>query len=347
MFLVIISVFYNLSETNDSTVASDNQDLSLNIMQICGTISLLFTIQAPNIKITQLKAPNISPFRRPPLSVLSLLFPAQDFNSLHAAELDANLLEKIALSTEYNATASVSRKTFVCQDSIPADSPYYEQFIFKEHIIPTRKGSWHDFFNGIIWLQFPRTKTYLNCLHIAEIKANGLNPRTKVRNHITHFDECGVVLFIKGALLFAQLENLFDAQAWTTLFCELREEWNTNIFPVVFGHANLEMMLNPFIGLTGKVLLVQIEYVPDLHDIKQASEPSDANQSNITLFEPQVLDDLLLQHIEQNQTFFALKPFYPLPLLGMPDWHFEKQDADFYANTGYFMPKRQHKAGAD
>jgi hypothetical protein len=316
-------------------------------MQICGTILLLFSIQAPNIKITQLKAPNISPFRRPPLSVLSLLFPAQDFNRLDAAELDANLLEKIAISTENNATPSVSRKTFVCQDSMPADSRYYEQIIFEEDIIPTRKGSWHDFFNGIIWLQFPRTKTYLNCLHIAEIKAKGLNPRTKVRNHITHFDECGVVLFIKGELLFAELENLFEAQAWITLFCELREEWNTNIFPVVFGHANLEMMLNPFIGLTGKVLLIQIEDVPAFHDIKQASEPSDANQSNITLFEPQVVDALLLQHIEQNQTFFALKPFYPLPLLGVPDWHFDKQNADFYANTGYFMPKRQHKAGAD
>ncbi len=315
-------------------------------MQICGTISLLFTMQTANNKIIQLKAPNISPFRRPPLSVLSSLFPAQDFNRLNAAELDANLLEKIALSTANNATSSLNRKIFVCQDSMPADSRYYEQIIFEEHTIPTRKGSWHDFFNGIIWLQFPRTKTYLNCLHISEIKTKGLNPRTKVRNHITHFDECGVVLFIKGSSLLAQLQQLFEVQAWTSIFCELREEWNSNIFPVVFGHANLEMMLDPFIGLTGKVLLIQIEDVPDLHDIKPAGETSDKNQLNITLFEPQVLDALLLQHIEQNQTFFALKPFYPLPLLGVPSWHFEEQDAEFYANTNYFMPKRQQKAGA-
>lgn len=294
-----------------------------------------------------MKAQNISPFRRPPLSVLSLLFPAQDFNSLHAAELDANLLEKIALSTEYNATASVSRKTFVCQDSIPADSPYYEQFIFKEHIIPTRKGSWHDFFNGIIWLQFPRTKTYLNCLHISEIETKGLNPRTKVRNHITHFDECGVVLFIKGNSLLVKLQQLFKVQAWTKLFCELREEWNINIFPVVFGHANLEMLLSPFIGLTGKVLLIQMEDLPALNCIQQENDNSNAEQLITTFFDPRVLDALLLQHVEKNQTFFALKPFYPLPLLGVPSWHFEKQDAEFYANTNYFMPKRQRKAGAD
>lgn len=294
-----------------------------------------------------MKASNKSPFRRPPLSVLSLLFPAQDFHRLDAAELNANLLEKIALSTEKNTTPLVSNKTFVCQDSMPADSRYYEQIIFEEHIIPTRKGSWHDFFNGIIWLQFPRTKTYLNCLHISEINAKGLTPRTKARNHITHFDECGVVLFIKGKSLFAQLEQLFEAQAWTTLFCELREEWHTSIFPVMFGHANFEMMLSPFIGLTGKVLLIQMEDMPALQFAGQANELRDATQSNATLFDPRLLDSLLLQHVEQNQTFFALKPFYPLPLLGVPNWHFEKQDAEFYANTDYFMPKRQHKAGAD
>jgi hypothetical protein len=328
-------------------VARFNQDLSRNTMQICGTISASFITYAPNIKISLLKASNISPFWRQPLSLLSLLFPAQDFDRLDADQLNANLLEKIALSTEKNTTAPARVKTFVCQDSMSQDFRYYEQIIFEENIIPTRKESWHDFFNGIIWLQFPQTKTYLNCLHISEIKTHGLNPRTKVRHHITHFDECGVVLFIKGQRLFTQIQQLFAAQAWTSLFCELREEWNTCIFPVVFGHANLEMMLSPFIGLTGKVLLIQIEDMPALNNIKQDNEPSDPNQSNITLVEPHVWDSILLQHIEQNQTFFASKPFYPLPLLGVPGWHFEKQDADFYANTDYFMPKRQRKAGAD
>jgi len=293
-----------------------------------------------------LKASNISPFWRQPLSILSLLFPAQDFARLDAGQLNANLLEKIALSTQKNALSRVRDKTFVCQDSLSEDSRYYEQIIFEENIIPTRKESWHDFFNGIIWLQFPQTKTYLNCLHIAEIKTNGLNPRTKVRNHITHFDECGVVLFIKGQRLFTQLQRLFETQAWTSLFCELREEWNTSIFPVVFGHANLEMMLSPFIGLTGKVLLIQIQDMSAMQYVEQDNDSSDTELENIISFEPRCLDSLLLQHIQKNQTFFTLKPFYPLPLLGVPGWHYAKQDAAFYANTDYFMPKRQHRAGA-
>ncbi len=304
-------------------------------------------MQTSHIKITQLNASNISPFLRPPLSVLSLLFPTQDFNRLDATELNANLLEKIACSTDDKATSTVSNKTFICQDSMPEDARYYEQIIFEEHIIPTRKGSWHDFFNGMIWLQFPQTKNYLNGLHISQINTNGLNPRTKVRNHITHFDECGVVLFIKGNSLLVQLQQLFEVHAWTRLFCELREEWNTHIFPVVFGHANLEMMLSPFIGLTGKVLLIQIEDEPALHYLKQVNDKHNAKPSSTTLFVPHLLDFLLLQHLQHKQTFFTDKPFYPLPLLGVPDWHFAKQDAEFYANTDYFMPKRQHKAHAN
>ncbi len=316
-------------------------------MQIHSTISCSLITQAPNIKINPLKTTNISAFWRQPLSILPLLFPAQDFNRLGIAKLNANLLEKMALSIEKNVMSSVVDKTFVCQDSMPEESRYYEQIIFEEHIIPTRKESWHDFFNGIIWMQFPQTKNYLNCLHMSEIKTHGLNPRTKVRNHITHFDECGVVLFVKGQRLFTQLHHLFETQAWASLFCELREEWNTSIFPVVFGHANLEMMLSPFIGLTGKVLLIQIQDMSAMQYVAQDNDNTDAEPSNITLFEPHCLDFLLLQHIQKNQTFFTLKPFYPLPLLGVPGWHYAKQDAAFYANTDYFMPKRQHRAGAD
>ncbi|MFT6329683.1 MAG: hypothetical protein ACJAYN_001617 [Bermanella sp.] len=281
-----------------------------------------------NDKTIVLDALISSPFLRPPLSALSLLFPSQDLIQLDITRLDANLLEKMRVCFESDMNLVAWGKRFICQESMPEDVRYYEQIIFEDNAIPTRRESWHDFFNGIIWLQFPQTKTYLNHLHISEIDTHGLDPRTKVRNHITHFDECGIVLFITGTKLLAKLAFLFDTQEWTTIFCELKEEWHTRILPVVFGHANLEMLLTPFVGLTGKVLLIQI-------DDKQRT------QGLSSLLGSRVLDTLLVQHIQTNQTLFSNKPFYPLPILGIPHWHYGPQDLAFYTNEGYFMPKRK------
>lgn len=283
-----------------------------------------------NDEAIALNASTPSPFLRPPLSALSIMFPAQNLVQLDITRLDANLLEKMQVCFENNINVLAWGKRFICQESMPKDGRYYEQVIFEDHAIPTRRESWHDFFNGIIWLQFPQTKTYLNRLHISEINTHGLDPRTKARNHITHFDECGIVLFITGTRLFAKLNLLFDTQQWTTIFCELKEKWHTSILPVVFGHANLEMLLTPFVGLTGKVLLIQID---EKH----------ATQGLMSLLGSRLLDTLLVQHIQTNQTLFANKPFYPLPILGIPHWHYGEQDPAFYANERYFMPKRQHK----
>jgi uncharacterized protein YlzI (FlbEa/FlbD family) len=276
-----------------------------------------------------LDASKSSPFLRPPLSALSLLCPSQDLIQLDITRLDANVLEKMRACFDSNVTLVAGRKCFICQESMLKDARYYEQIIFEDDAIPTRRESWHDFFNGIIWLQFPQTKTYLNRLHISEINTHGLHPRTKVRNHITHFDECGIVLFIMGTQLLAKLTLLFERHEWTTIFCGLKEEWHTRILPVVFGHANLEMLLTPFIGLTGKVLLIQID-------------DEQKTQGLSPLLKSRVFDTLLVQHIQTNQALFTAKPFYPLPILGIPHWHYGAQDSAFYENEGYFMPKREH-----
>ncbi|MFT4732101.1 MAG: hypothetical protein ACI89W_001122 [Gammaproteobacteria bacterium] len=298
----------------------------------------------PNNKTIALKFSNLSPFSRPPLSALSLVFPSQDFTQIDIPDLRAKLLENMQHSITIDMAVHAQIKRFVCQDSMPSDSRYYEQIIFEEHIIPTRIGSWHDFFNGIIWLQYPKTKNYLNRLHISEINAHGLNPRTQVRNHITHFDECGVVLFVHGSTLLARLHLLFEMQEWNTLFCELKDEWNNSIFPVVFGHANLEMLLTPFIGLTGKVLLIQIDEKPLVQAALQNRDKSIVNQASISSGS---LDTLLFEYIQSNKTFNTSKPFYPLPLLGVPHWHYAEQGAAFYANKDYFMPRRQIKGDTD
>ena len=69
----------------------------------------------------------------------------------------------------------------------------YEGFIAETQSIPTRRN-WHDVFNACIWHQFPHSKQRLNQLHIEYIKLFGAQPRGKVRDNITHFDECGMLI---------------------------------------------------------------------------------------------------------------------------------------------------------
>lgn len=49
---------------------------------------------------------------------------------------------------------------FVPQPALPSGEAY-EAYIFRTRQVPTRDGL-HDFFNGLCWLQFPATKTWLN-----------------------------------------------------------------------------------------------------------------------------------------------------------------------------------------
>src|SRR5690606_3794161 len=77
---------------------------------------------------------------------------------------------------------------FVPQGELP-EGVAYESHIFETGCVPTR-GNLHDFFNGLIWLRFPRTKQRLNQLQGAEIAAAGVGAvRGRVRDALTLFDE--------------------------------------------------------------------------------------------------------------------------------------------------------------
>ena len=235
---------------------------------------------------------------------------------------------------------------------------YYETIISEDGVVPTREQSWHDLFNALIWLQFPKTKSLLNELHISDINAHGVNPRTARRNRITHFDECGVVLAVETSDRF-NLDNLvpskeipeqkfepanknnrsapYDSDAletflaelaaheWEQVFVEKRGLWHTQVSPFIFGHANLEMMLTPFIGLTGKWLAVSVP-----HGFSRL----DKWQQRL------VLDDAMTARIKTLNCFESTPLLKPLPLLGVPLWH-SQQDEMFYKNKDYFRPLRE------
>lgn len=216
---------------------------------------------------------------------------------------------------------------FVAQSALAEDdSRYYEEIIGSDNRIPTRKHSWHDLFNACIWMQFPHTKLHLNQLHVDDIQQHGVHPRTPRRNRLTHFDECGVVLAVEQRHLNAgnALLSGLAEHAWLEVLWHHRQTWLDTVTPFMFGHANLEMMLTPFTGLTGKWLAVT---VPDgFRELSQAQQWA-------------VIDSAVSARIVALDNFQQPEILRPLPLLGVPGW-WRGQSKSFYLDTSYFRPQR-------
>jgi hypothetical protein len=223
---------------------------------------------------------------------------------------------------------NVAIPEFVCQNQLTESAYYYEQIIHQQNIIPTRPESWHDLFNGLIWLQFPKIKRLLNQQHIEDIQAHGLTPRTTRRNNLTHFDECGVILTYQSGSMAEQLIKKLAKHQWHSVFVENRQAWGKELNSFIFGHANLEMLLQPFIGLTGKWLALEVDsQFSKLNYIEQIKQ----------------IDNVLVNHIKQSDFFAKKKSMYPIPLLGIPGVWDANKNSEFYANTDYFRPLPQLK----
>lgn len=196
---------------------------------------------------------------------------------------------------------------FVPQAALP-DGIAYEQFIFETGRVPTRDG-WHDFFNGLIWLQFPQTKRQLNRLQAAQIAADGVQAvRGPVRDAITVFDE-------NAALLQApdELQQALRARDWQRLFLELRPLW-ARVNLTLFGHALLEKLVQPRKAITAHAYLV----------------PQGLNLAQMDAW---LAQELTAEHL-------ARKPFLPLPVLGVPGWWPNNEQAAYYDDPQVFRPPR-------
>lgn len=196
---------------------------------------------------------------------------------------------------------------FVSQSALP-DGMAYEQFIFETGQVPTRDGL-HDFFNGLVWLQFPQTKRRLNRLQAAQIASDGVQAtRGPVRDAITVFDENAALLQAPDVLW-----ETLCARDWGRLFGELRPLW-AQARLILFGHALLEKLVQPRKGITAHVYRVPGELAP------------------------QAIDGWLAQDLAAGR--LATKPFTPLPVLGVPGWWPDNEAAGFYADTAVFRPPR-------
>lgn len=221
---------------------------------------------------------------------------------------------------------------FICQADLDKkaletqQNDYYELVIAQQQLVPTRPNSWHDLFNGLVWLQFPQTKRLLNKWHVEDISNFGLTPRTIRRDNLTHLDECGVILAVRQQDQY--LLDLLAEHQWHEALVANRNKWGKQIEPFVFGHANYEMLLQPFVGLTGKWLAITVE----------------DNFFNLSLREKHtLLDQQMAKQLSQSNMMNRRRPLLPIPLLGIPSWHSENQNPEFYQNTDYFRPLNHTK----
>lgn len=70
--------------------------------------------------------------------------------------------------------------------------PSYELRIFEAGEVQTRAANWHDYFNALAWMLFPRTKAALN--HRQVLAADPEQVRTREQDRLAMLDEGGVIL---------------------------------------------------------------------------------------------------------------------------------------------------------
>lgn len=202
--------------------------------------------------------------------------------------------------------ASVSTAfSFVPQQDLPADTAY-ESFVFQQRQIPTRNNA-HDFFNGLCWLRFPQTKAQLNFLQAQTIATQGVGAhRGALRDALTLFDE-NTALLCAPASLWESLKN----KQWLDLFVTNRDAWQ-QVKLVLFGHALLEKLLQPYKGITAHVLCLPMPL----------------------LTSDEAVDAWLCQQL--TATFLQTKPFLPMPLAGVPGWWPQNETPAFFEDKKVF-----------
>jgi len=221
------------------------------------------------------------------------------------------------------ATTTGRPVRFVTPPERPAERLSYERHIAATGEVPTRAGNWHDLFNALCWIAWPRTKARINAQHVAILGERGAEEerrRGPERDALTLFDECGIVIAASDPTLLRHIREF----EWKTLFWERREEMRARLTFLAFGHATLEQALAPYIGMVAKTVFVPVD--PLFHLLPVEVQVPRA-------------DELAARFFESRVRFASPRSLAPLPVLGAPGWHFADQDEAFYSDEKYFRPK--------
>ncbi len=214
---------------------------------------------------------------------------------------------------------------FVAQEygRLPFEAQYEPRCYLKGEVY-TRSNNWHDLLNALVWLTFPKAKAAINARHYRVLteKESGSSERGAVRDTSTLLDESGVVIPYADE----ELAGLLKGFRWKELFWARRAGVQARMGFYLFGHGLYEKALRPYVGMTGQALLLRVE--PDFFDWPLARRLEH-------------LDGLLADYLDAPEHCRSTRELTPVPLLGVPGWAAENEDAAYYDNTAYFRPGRR------
>jgi hypothetical protein len=209
----------------------------------------------------------------------------------------------------------------------------YEPRCYLKGEVPTRTNNWHDLFNALVWLTFPKTKAVLNARHYHELMKEGAaansesrSERGAVRDVNTLLDESGVIVAYSNDNSGMELTGLLCNFKWKELFWQRREQARVRMGFYLIGHGLYEKVLQPYVGMTGQGLLLAVE--PEFFSLPLTQQLSH-------------LDNLLADYLEKPEHCCSTRDLAPVPLLGVPGWAADNDYAEYYDNTAYFRPGRR------
>lgn len=204
----------------------------------------------------------------------------------------------------------------------------YEPRCYLKGEVPTRADNWHDLLNALVWLTFPKAKAAINMRHYRALTERGeadigarRNLRGAVRDTCTLLDESGVIVVCADIELAALLRNF----QWKELFWKRRAEVLYSMSFYLFGHGLYEKALHPYIGMTGQGLVLPVEQSFFTWSLVQQLSH---------------LDGLLAAYLSAPEHCSSTRELTPVPVLGVPGWAMENEEAKYYDNTRYFRPNR-------
>lgn len=233
--------------------------------------------------------------------------------------------DELTAAAEGVQTASGKALRFVppAADADPGGAPY-ELRVAASGEIETRPRNWHDLFNALAWIAYPRAKAAINAQHAAMLRERGAQEslrRGPERDALTLFDEGGVVVASSSPALF----RLIVEHEWKELFWRRRAELAQSMRFLAFGHGLFEKLLSPYVGITAKTVFVAVDELFFMLPGEAQVERADA---------------ALASHFAQRARFGSARAMAALPLLGVPGWDARAEHEAFYDDTAYFRPLR-------
>jgi len=212
---------------------------------------------------------------------------------------------------------------FVPQEA-KTDEPY-ETRVYSRGKVLTRSSNWHDLFNALAWIAFPRSKAALNRHHYREMLTyQSAGKRGVPRDVLTLFDESGVIVLASEPELGALLREF----KWKELFWQRRAEVRASMRFYVFGHSIYEKALQPYKGLTAKSVIFEVAQ-------RELERPLPQQLAT--------LDVRLAKYFSDPEALAATEDYAPLPLLGIPGWTADNEDERYYDDAQHFRPGRRQE----